>query len=72
MIVPIDAECAWISTSGTAIACIVIVRDAAGRRRHLIIDADGADGLGNRQGHGRGAAEQDRRPARDRAPMSGR
>src|SRR5262249_39286062 len=47
-------------------------KNAASRRRHLIIDADGAGGLGNREGNGRGPAEQERRPARDRAPTSGR
>jgi hypothetical protein len=36
-----------------------IVRDAAGRRRHLIIDADGTGGLGNRESNDRRPAEQD-------------
>src|SRR5262249_56158150 len=57
---------------GELIACIVIVRDAAGRRRHWIIDADGARGLSNRESNGSRPAEQDCRAARDRASTSGR
>ena len=50
---------------GELVACIVVVRDAACRRRDLIIDADGTCGLSNRESNDRRSAKQHCRPTRD-------
>jgi hypothetical protein len=49
-----------LTTLGNWLHFVVILRDAAGIQRGLIVDADGAGGLGNRESNDGRPAEQNR------------